>query len=112
MFSFIVTRLVRQVFDGMSAAHAAQVLHERPVAVLKAYLRECGVMDGDTFVDGGLEALCWQREGREEVIPLGETQKGVNIVQPYAHPALGFRNLKMCLHTSRCPSLTRNDNEE
>ena len=68
MFSFIVTRLVRQVVDGMSAAHAAQVMHERPMAVLKAYLRECGVMDGDTFVDEGLEALCWLREGRDEAV--------------------------------------------
>ena len=68
MFSFIITRLVRQVFDGMSAAHAAQVLHVRPVAVLKAYLRERGVMDGDTFVDKDLEALCWLRQGRDEAV--------------------------------------------
>ena len=68
MFSLLVTRLVRQVLDGMSAAHAAQVLHVRPVAVLKAYLRERGVMDGDAFVDEGLEALCWLREGREEAV--------------------------------------------
>ena len=68
MFSFIITRLVRQVFDGMSAAHAAQVMHERPMAVLKAYLRECGVMDGDTFVDEGLEALCWLKQGRDEAV--------------------------------------------
>ena len=68
MFSFIVTRLVRQVVDGMSAAHAAQVMHERPMAVLKAYLRERGVMTEEGFVDEGLEALCWLREGRDEAV--------------------------------------------
>ena len=68
MFSLLVTRLVRQVLDGMSAAHAAQVLHVLPVAVLKAYLRERGVMDGDAFMDEALEALCWLREGREEAV--------------------------------------------
>ena len=68
MFSLLITRLVRQVLDGMSAAHAAQVLHVRPVAVLKAYLRERGVMTEEGFVDEGLEALCWLKQGRDEAV--------------------------------------------
>jgi len=50
MFCFLVCRLVRQVLGGMSAKAAARVLRERPAAVLKAYLRERGVMQGDALV--------------------------------------------------------------
>jgi len=53
MFCFMVCRLVRQVLGGMPAAAAARVLRERPAAVLKAYLRERGVMQRAALV--GLE---------------------------------------------------------
>jgi len=53
MFCFLVCRLVRQVLGGMPAAAAARMLRERPAAVLKAFLRERGVMQGGALV--GLE---------------------------------------------------------
>ena len=50
MFCFLVCRLVRQVLGGMPAAEATRVLSESPTAVLKAFLRERGVMQGGALV--------------------------------------------------------------
>ena len=61
MFCFLVCRLVRQVLGGMPAAAAARVLRERPAAVLKAFLRERGVMLGGALVglDDFRSARAW-----------------------------------------------------
>ena len=55
----------------MPAAAAARVLRERPAAVLKAYLRERGVMQGDALVglDDARRARVWLEQQTFEKEP-------------------------------------------
>jgi len=69
MYALLVVRLVHQVLGGMSAALATRTLAQRPFVVLRAYLRERGLLrDGDAFASERLEAVRWLRHGREATV--------------------------------------------
>ena len=68
MFCFLLCRLARQMlWGGMSSEKALDIFCSRQTDVVRAFLNERGVMKGEVFVDGELEALktmyIW-REGR------------------------------------------------
>ena len=69
MYALLVVRLVHQVLGGMPAALATRTLAQRPFVVLKAYLRERGLLcDGDAFASERLESVRWLRHGREAAV--------------------------------------------
>jgi len=69
MYALLVVRLVHQVLGGIPAALATRTLAHRPFVVLKAYLRERGLLrDGDAFASERLETVRWLRHGREAAV--------------------------------------------